>query len=145
MVTKEILTQYSDLQKEIKEVRQRIEKTEKQIRKMEKDGTVIDKVMGGEGNMQPFKIEGFPYPEYSRKKNLLYSRKAILANLEMELVETLNQIEEFVASLDDSRMRRIISLRFVENLSWQQVAVRIGGNNTENGIKSVFHRFMEKN
>lgn len=144
MVTKEILTQYSDLQKEIKEVRQRIEKTEKQIKKMEKDGTVIDKVMGGEGNMQPFKIEGFPYPEYSRKKNLLYSRKAILANLEMELVETINQIEEFIASLNDSRMRRIINLRFIDGLSWNSVADCIGGGNTEDGVRMAFNRFMEK-
>lgn len=35
MVTKEILIQYSDLQEEIKEVRDRIEKTENQIERIE--------------------------------------------------------------------------------------------------------------
>ena len=82
MVTKEILIQYSDLQEEIKEVRQRIEKTEKQIERIEKEGAVCDKVMGGNGGLQSFKIKGFPYPEYSRKKTLLYSRKATLTSLE---------------------------------------------------------------
>lgn len=144
MVTKEILIQYSDLQEEIKEVRQRIEQTEKQIERIEVEKTVCDKVMGGEGGLQSFKIEGFPYPEYSRKKTLLCSRKATLTSLELELLETLNKVEEFIASIKDSRMRRIINLRFIENLSWQQVANRIGGNNTENGIKSAFHRFIEK-
>ena len=66
MVTKEILIQYSDLQEEIKEVRDRIEKTENQIERIEREGAVCDKVMGGDGGLQPFKIEGFPYPEYSR-------------------------------------------------------------------------------
>lgn len=144
MVSKEILIQYSDLQEEIKEIRKRIEKTEKQIDRIEKEGSVCDKVMGGEGGLQSFKIEGFPYPEYNRKKTLFYSRKAILTNLEMELLETLNKVEEFIASVNDSRMRRIITLRFIENLSWNKVADKIGGGNTEGSVKMAFQRFMEK-
>ena len=143
MISKEILIQYSDLQEEVKEVRERINKTEDQIAKIEKDGNVIDSVCGGNGGIQHFKIEGFPYPEYSRKKTLLYARKATLASLEMELMETLNQVEEFIAGLDDSRMRRIITLRFIDNLSWNKVADRIGGNNTEDSVKKAFYRFME--
>ena len=144
MISKEILIQYSDLQEEVKEVRERIDKTEKQIAKIEDEGNVIDSVCGGNGGIQHFKIEGFPYPEYSRKKTLLYARKATLASLEMELLETLNQVEEFIASVDDSRMRRIITLRFIDNLSWNKVADRIGGNNTEDSVRKAFTRFMEK-
>lgn len=143
MVSKEILIQYSDLQEEVKEVRERIEKTEKQISRLEEDGNVIDSVCGGNGGIQHFKIEGFPYPEYSRKKTLLYARKATLASLEMELMEILNQVEEFIASVEDSRIRRIITLRFIDNLSWNKVADRIGGNNTEDSVKKAFYRFME--
>ena len=128
---------------EVKEVRERIDKTEKQIAKIEDEGNVVDSVCGGNGGIQHFKIEGFPYPEYSRKKTLLYARKATLASLEMELLETLNQVEEFIASVDDSRMRRIITLRFIDNLSWNKVADRIGGNNTEDSVKKAFYRFME--
>lgn len=144
MISKEILIQYSDLQEEVKEIRERIEKTEKQIAKIEKEGSVIDTVTGGSGNNQHFKIEGFPFPEYNRKKTLLYARKATLASLEMELLETLNQVEEFIAGLEDSRMRRIITLRFIDNLSWNKVADRIGGGNTEGSIKMAFQRFMDK-
>lgn len=143
MISKEILIQYSDLQEEVKEVRERIERTERQIVKIEEDGNVIDTVSGGNGGIQHFKIEGFPYPEYSRKKTLLYARKATLASLELELMEMLNQVEEFISSVDDSRMRRIITLRFIDNLSWNKVADRIGGNNTEDSVKKAFYRFME--
>lgn len=144
MVTKEILTQYADLQKECKEVRGKIEKLERQIEKIERDGNVIDKVRGGDGGLQSFKIEGFPYPEYSRKKTLLYARKATLSELEMELLETLNEVEAFIASVKDSHMRRIISLRVVDGLSWNKVADYIGGGNTEDSIRMSFNRFMEK-
>ena len=144
MVSKEILIQYSDLQQECKEVREKIEKLERQIERIEADGAVVDKVRGGDGGLQSFKIEGFPYPEYSRKKTLLYARKATLSELEMELLETLNEVEMFIASVKDSHMRRIISLRVVDGLSWNKVADYIGGGNTEGSVKMAFQRFMEK-
>ena len=142
MVSKEILIQYSDLQQECKEVREKIEKLERQIAKIEADGAVVDKVRGGLGGLQSFKIEGFPYPEYSRKKTLLYARKATLSELEMELLETLNEVEEFIASISDSHIRRIINLRVIDGLSWSEVARKIGGN-TEDSVKKAFYRFME--
>ena len=142
-ISKEILIQYSDLQQECKEVREKIEKLERQIAKIEEDGAVIDKVRGGDGGLQSFKIEGFPYPEYSRKKTLLYARKATLSELEMELLETLNQVEEFIASVSDSHIRRIVNLRVVDALSWNEVARRIGGN-TEDSVRKAFERFVEK-
>lgn len=141
MVTKNILIQYKSLQDEIKEVRNRIAQTEKQIQKIEKEGTMLDKAPGGMTDI-PHQIDGFSYLEYNRKKALLYARKATLTSLELELMETVNQIEEFIASLDDSRIRRIINLRFIENLSWGKVAARIGGGNTEDSIKKMFYRFM---
>ena len=143
-VTKGVLVQYTDLQTERKEVREKIEKLEKQIKTIENDGNVADKVRGGDGGLQSFKIEGFPYPEYSRKKTLLYMRKATLSELEMELIETLNEVEEFITTIKDSHMRRIISLRVVDGLSWNKVADRIGGGNTDDSVRKAFDRFMEK-
>lgn len=144
MVSKEILVQYADLQQECKEVREKIEKLEKQIDKIESEGNVIDKVTGGLGGLQSFKIEGFPYPEYSRKKTLLYARKATLSELEMKLLEALNEVEEFIAGVKDSHVRRIISLRVVDGLSWNKVADRIGGGNTEGSVKMAFQRYMQE-
>ena len=141
-ISKEVLIQYSDLQQECKEVREKIEKLERQIAKIEADGAVVDKVRGGLGGLQSFKIEGFPYPEYSRKKTLLYARKATLSELEMELLETLNEVEEFIASISDSHIRRIVNLRVIDGLSWNEVARKIGGN-TEDSVKKAFYRFME--
>ena len=140
-VSKEILIQYADLQQEVKEIREKINKLENQIDKIEQQGSVKDKVMGGNGGLQSFQIEGFPYPEYTRKKSLLYMRKATLTGLEMELLETLNDVETFISNIKDSHIRRIVNLRVVEGLSWQKVADRIGGN-TEDSVKKTFYRFM---
>lgn len=142
-ITKQVLIQYADLQQEVKEIREKIEKLEAQIDKIEQEGSVKDKVMGGEGGWQHFQIEGFPYPEYSRKKTLLYARKATLSGLEMELLETLNDVEEFISNIKESHIRRIVNLRVVEGLSWQKVADKIGGN-TEDSVRMAFERFMKK-
>ena len=144
MVTKEVLSQYSDLQEEVKEVRLKIERLEKDISKIEAGEMVTDSVSGGDGGKQHFKIEGIPFPEYSRKKTLLYARKATLQLLEDDLLEKTNEVEEFIASVDDSRIRRIINLRFLENQSWNKVADQIGGNNTEDSVRKAFDRFMKE-
>lgn len=159
MVTKEILTQYSDLLKEKDEVRNkiayledRIPKLEEKIKKIEDGEMVKDKVRGGLGGIQSFTVEGIPTEEYQKKRTELLSkklmlnqRKSILEILEFEITEKISDVEEFISSIDDSRMRRIINLKFIENLSWIQVANRMGGGNTENGVKSSFHRFMQNN
>lgn len=139
---KKILVQYADLQQEVIEIREKVKKLEAQIDKIESEGAVIDKVMGGEGGLQPFKVEGFPYPEYSRKKTLLYARKATLSELELELLETLNEVESFISSINDSHIRRIVSLRVVDGLSWNKVALKMGGGNTEDSVRKAFDRFV---
>lgn len=64
--------------------------------------------------------------------------------LEDDLLEKTNEVEQFIANVDDSRMRRIINLRFLENKTWIQIAHIIGGN-TESSVKMAFQRFIEKN
>ena len=144
MVTKKVLDEYIDLQKEIEETREKIKRVEVEIKKLEKQGTVFDTVSGGDGGIQHYKIEGFPYPEYTKKKTLLYVRQANLTDLELKLIETINNIEIFISQIEDSFMRRIINLRFIEKLSWGEVANRMGGYNNEDNIKKAFYRFMEK-
>lgn len=140
---KKIINQYIDLKKECQEVQDKIKKLENDIIKLENEGPVVDKVRGGAGGIQNFKIEGFPYPEYKRKKTILYARKATLSELELELLETLNEVEKYISSIQDSHIRRIISLRVIDGLSWRVVAHKIGGN-TEDSVRMTFNRFMEK-
>lgn len=144
MISKQDLIQYSDLKKEVVEVRSKIKKLEQDILKIESGETVIDSVTGGNGGCQHFKIEGVPIPEYSHKITLLYSRKTTLQLLEDDLLDKTNEIEEFIASINDSRIRRIINLRFLENKSWNEVADCIGGGNTEDSVRKSFTRFFEK-
>lgn len=143
-VTKEILAQYHDLLCEREEVKGKIKKLEKQIEKIEMEGAVIDKVRGGEGGLQSYKIEGFPYPEHRKKKMLLDARKQTLSQLETKIIESINDIEAFISGINDSYLRRIINLRIIEKCTWEKVAEKMGGGNTEDSVKKIFYRFMDK-
>ncbi len=142
--TKDILVQYCDLREEVKDLRRRIEKLEHEIQRIEDERYVADSVKGGYGGIQHYTIKGFPYPEYSRKKTLFYSRKASLEALEFELLETVNAAEEFINSLTDARMRRLLQYRYIDDLTWIQVAHKMGKSHTEDSCKKAVERFFKE-
>lgn len=144
MVNKQIMVQYMDIKREIADLQDRICKIERQIEKIDEEGSVKDKVMGGEGGLQPFNIEGFPIPEYSKKKTLLLSRKNQLKMLELDLLLTINEVDEFISTIPDSQIRQIVRYRVLDELSWRQIAQKIGGGNTEDSTKKIFYRYFDK-
>lgn len=119
---KNILIQYVDMVEEIKDLRRRIHELENQIDRIKEEGAVKDTVSGGMGGTQHFVVEGFPVPEYSRKMMLLRSRKAMLEELEAELLELTNQVEEYIGSIKKSELRIMFRLYYIDGLTWIQVA-----------------------
>lgn len=143
-MTREVLNQYGYLLKEREDLCKRIDRLESQIDRIEQEGAVIDKVMGGEGGLQPFKIEGFPYPEYSKKKMWLNKNRAILKDREEKINNLLCDIESYISTVDDSIVRLIITYRVIDDLSWSEVANKIGGSNTEDSVRKIYERYLTK-
>lgn len=124
-MTKELLSQYVDLQKEIADTKKEIASTEDDIAKLLEEGTVVDKVKGGFGGIQGFKIEGFPQKEYDRRKNLLHSKRNRLFKKQNDLIEITEEIESLIDSIPKSRDRQIMRLTFIENRTQQQIADKL--------------------
>lgn len=122
MVTKEIMVQYKDMQEEIKQMRAEIQKAEESIAKLIEEGTVCDKVTGGFGGIQGFKIEGFPAREYTRRKKVLRKKFDRLTKRENDLLELIESIENFIDSIPICRDRRIFRAIYLENKTQQQIA-----------------------
>lgn len=120
--TKEIMIQYSDIQEELKQMRIDIQKTEDDIAKLLEEGTVQDKVKGGLGGLQGFKIEGFPVTAFEKRKRILRSKMDRLADRENDLLEITESIELFIDNIPVSRDRRIFKAIYFENKTQQQVA-----------------------
>lgn len=120
--TKEIMTQYTNIKEELKKIRTDIENTEASIAALIEEGTVVDKVVGGSGGIQGFKIEGFPVKEYNRRRKTLRKKKDRLVEKENDLLELTEGIEMFIDEIPVSRDRQIFTMIYFENKTQQQVA-----------------------
>ena len=144
-MTKDILAQYCDLQQEIKDLRERIERLERQIENIEDEGCVSDSVTCGKKGKKPLgtvKITGFPNAEYSRKKTRLYLNKAQLESVELELLEITSDVEEYIQSIEDSRIRKILRLRYIDGMTWIKVAQNMRGQATADSVRMEHNRFL---
>ena len=143
MSLKEALEQYTSVKKEREYIAEKVMALERQIERMEQSGySVKDTVRGGEGNMHHYTIEGFPYESYSRQKTLLRVRRQQLIDRDEKLAELETQVEKFLNDVTDSRIRQMISYRYIEDMSWVQIAHRMGGNNTADGCRMAVERFL---
>ncbi len=143
---KDILVQYTDLQEEIRDIRRRAERARGQMERLETEGTVLDAVKGTrqDGTFGSIRIEGFPYADYEKRRRSLQSYLLKLAEMEEKLLELTNQAEEYINSIEDSRMRRIVQYRIMDRLSWYEVADKMGGKATSDSCKKYFERFLKK-
>lgn len=54
------------------------------------------------------------------------------------------RLEAYIAGIEDSFVRQIFTCRFVEGMSWRQVADKVGGKNTADGVRKLSKRFLLK-
>ena len=55
------------------------------------------------------------------------------------------RLEQYINGIGDSHTRQIFVHRFVEGLSWLQVAAAVGGGNTEDSVKKICYRYVSAN
>lgn len=137
---KEILSQYIDACELIKE-------TEREIQKLRQRRKVIlqDSVKGSMQEFpyaaQSYHIEGLAYATVQtpglldEEEELLEERRAAAAEIKVQVEVWLNTVPQ--------RLQRIIRMKIFEEMTWAQVAVRMGRKATPDGIRKEFENFMK--
>jgi hypothetical protein len=141
---KGILKQYDDLRRELMDTKRRIKRNEEEIQRLTKTNMVRDTVKGGEGGTRHYTVEGFPDSEYKRKKTLLMSRKIKLEKLEKRLDHMLNDVEEYINSVGSSRKRLILRYRYIDAMTWREIAKKLGPGNNGDSVRIEISRFLER-
>ena len=126
-VTKKELSQLYYLNHEIEQERRR-------LRELEAAATSVSP-----------KITGLPHINKISDKTAIAAqiadcRAVIEAKLKLSVIE-YNRLNRFIASVDDSLMRQILSLRY--GFSWQRIAFIIGGGNSADSVRMLINRFLE--
>lgn len=145
LTIKQILEQLVDLKEEYKDKQEAIERLEEYIIKLEQEGyTEIDSVTGGNGGKQHFMIEGVPYPLYSYKKTQLQMRKMALEEIKEKINQQIIIAEEIINAQENSRIRRLLTYRYIDNMTWVQIAHRMGKNHTADSCRKTIERFFDE-
>ena len=66
-----------------------------------------------------------------------------LNELRHNAMESYAELQAFIAQIDDSQTRLIFTLRYVDSLSWHQVAWRLGGN-TSDSVRMIHNRYLAR-
>ena len=136
---KAILQEYIDACELVKE-------TEKEIRKLnQKKKTIIQTNVKGSMHEFPyveqhFKVQGttFTVKDDSRlryEEKLLERQKAKAEQIKL-------QVEEWMLTIP-SRMQRIVKYRYLEGLSWEQVAAKMGRKATADSVRMELNKFLK--
>lgn len=128
-MTKKELEQYRSVVAEIRETEERI-----------KENTVTDTVSGSD-------VE-FPYTKHSMSVAGLEKNEYnnILLARRNKLQRQRRKVERYVDGIEDSLTRRIFRMRYIEGEvrpSWQWIAFKVGGGNTESSVKKRVYRFLK--
>ena len=137
-MNKEILQEYID-------ACELVEETERDICKLnQKKKTIIQTSVKGSSpefpyTEQHFRIRGTAFTakddsRLRREEQLLEQRKANAEQIKL-------CVEEWMLMIP-ARMQRIVKYRYLNGMTWEQVAVKMGRNATQNSVKKEFERYM---
>lgn len=138
ILNKEILQEYIDACELVKE-------TEKDIIRMNQKKETIIHVEGSSHDFpyikKHFKVQGsaFNVKDGSRlryEEKLLEQRKESAEKIKL-------QVEEWMLTIP-ARMQRIVRGRYMEGMSWEQVATKMGRNATADSVRKELKRFLEE-
>ena len=138
-VDKQILYQYIDACELVKETEEDIQKIKQTRKRIEQD------IVKGSSHDFPytpvnFHVEGLSYSVVSDSSSLevqeqiLEERKAAAQAIKL-------QVEAWMLTIPQ-RMQRIIRYKIFDEMTWEEVAAKIGRKATGEGIRKEFDRFM---
>lgn len=150
---KNILIEYADMKEEIKDLRKRISKTQKELDRINHI-IVSDSVACGKRGKKPIKtvkIQGIPNPYIRRKEVALHRSLELLERFESELLELQNEAQEYIENIEKSELRMMCRLYFIDDLSYPKVAMQMNQmypkrkiKYTDENVKKKIQRFLKK-
>ena len=118
-------------------------------REIERDKRELERLKWESVSPRAQRMTGMPHG--SGYENIMEQKIAAIADLEglicakmTQCIYERNRLERYIADIPDSLTRQIFALRFINGMSWVQVAMHVGGSNTEDSVKKTCYRYLEK-
>ena len=136
-MTKKDLSDFRHLKSEIKML-------DKEINELSYD-IVSDTVRGSS--------KSFPYVEHTITITGLDTQghdakarrlKARLERRKADLLDKRAELEADIEAIDDSLLRQVITMRYINGMHWPEIAAHIGGGNSADSVRKQCTRFIAR-
>ena len=138
---KNVLTQINSIRAEIKELKEKLEKSIKPV------DIVTDSVQGSSKYYPYIKhncvIEGIDEHRVILNKRNRNKYNKQIKSKEYKLEKLINKLEYELNSIKDSDIRRIIRYKYEDNLNWVQIMFKMKYD-SESKARMKLERFLEK-
>ena len=78
-----------------------------------------------------------------RAERIIELENRIIAKRD-EIQRLRDEAVAYIESIPDSLTRQIVYYRCVSLMNWRRVAYEVGGNNTPDGVRMIYNRFMDQ-
>lgn len=118
-------------------------------REIDADQKRLEELSEAAGAPSPPDLSGMPRAPYSVSSKVermaaeIVDLQAIIAARQIQCIHERARLERWISEIPDSLTRQIFHYRFVDCLSWVQVALHVGGGNTEGGVKMICYRYLK--
>ena len=68
----------------------------------------------------------------------------LIRDKKAEIQHQRDKALEYIYNIPDSLTRQVVYYRCVSLMSWKRVAYEVGGNNTPDGVRMLYNRFMDR-
>ena len=80
----------------------------------------------------------------SKKHDALVNLTARISARQTLIILERDRLEQYIGTVDDSHLRQIFTLRFVNGLPWEQVAASIGAGYLPETVRKACYRYIRK-
>ena len=92
-------------------------------------------------------ITGMPHGSGTSDKVRRYAvriadLRSMIDNRKARCWDEMNRLNAYIDGVEDSLTRQILTLRYVNGLSWQQVADSVGGGISSDGVRKIQQRYL---
>lgn len=139
---KELLKQYNGIKIEIKELEIRIRKIQDKKMRVEYDSVKGSNIYFPYEE-KTFNIEGYNFEESDKKGERLVKLNKLLCRRKASCEELKVHIEEFISEIPDSLTRRVFQYRYIDDLGWQAIAMRLGRVHDSYPRRDIHDKYLE--
>ena len=141
-MTQKELSRLQNIQKEIRVIQRQINDVGRSPRDYNNAQYVFDKVKGSTSSYPyvetNFKVEGYDFGNYYAKLNRLKEKLGVKLN---ELMDERDRVTNYIETVDDTVIRMILTLKYINGLTWYQIGMEIGYSDRQ--VKRKHKKFFE--